>query len=202
MSHFHEIQVDPDLIARGRNGDTRAREAIYRAYASAVFTLARRLVSRPAVAEEVLQETFIEVLRNLHAYRGDGSFSGWIRTIAVHKCMQYLRSPWHRSLVWIDAQRDADTEAPFDVADDAMPTDNRIAAQTDLTHALMQLTPTSRAVVWLHDVEGFTHQEIAKLLNRTPSFSKSQLSRAHERLRLLLNDTTESLPCTPVSTNC
>lgn len=200
MSHFHEIHIEPDLIERGRQGDLRAREAIYRLYANAVYTLARRLVTRPAVAEEVLQETFIEVLRNLHAYRGDGSFSGWIRTIAVHKCIQYLRSPWHRSLLWIDAQRD-EGEAPFDVVDEAMPTDHRVAAQTDLTRALMQLTPTSRTVVWLHDVEGFTHQEIAKLLKRTPSFSKSQLSRAHDRLRMLLNDSQEPLPCTPVSTN-
>ncbi|MET0657865.1 MAG: RNA polymerase sigma factor [Steroidobacteraceae bacterium] len=201
MSHFHDIALAPETIARARDGDIVAREAIYRAYANAVYTLARRLVSRPAVAEEMLQDTFVEVLRSLPGYRGDGSFSGWIRAIAVSKCLHYLRSPWHRSLRWLDAAAHDDATL-LDIPDGTPYVDALVGGHADLERALHTLAPMARTVVWLHDVEGYTHAEIARLLQRTPSFSKSQLARAHERLRAVFDRIDESLPCTPVSTNC
>lgn len=202
MSHFHTIALAPEVIEQARCGDALAHEVIYRAYAPAVYTLARRLVSRPAVAEELLQDTFVEVLRNLPAYRGDGSFSGWVRVIAVNKCMAHLRSPWHRSLLWLDAAADDGDARAFNLVDSAPATESQAANHADLERALHALGPVARTVVWLHDVEGYTHAEIARLLRRTPSFSKSQLARAHERLRAFLHVADESLPCTPVSTNC
>ena len=72
----------------------------------------------------------------------------------------------------------------------------------DLVRALDHLGDTARLVVWLHDVEGYTHAEIGALLGGTPSLSKSQLARAHERLRELLEPSREVSPCTPVSTIC
>jgi RNA polymerase sigma-70 factor (ECF subfamily) len=67
---------------------------------------------------------------------------------------------------------------------------------------MASLPPLTRTVVWLHDVEGYTHAEIARLTGRTVSFSKSQLARAHQRLRELLDPKSESLPCTHLSTIC
>jgi RNA polymerase sigma-70 factor (ECF subfamily) len=77
-----------------------------------------------------------------------------------------------------------------------------VPAAADLERALASLPALSRTVVWLHDVEGYTHAEIGRLLGYTTSFSKSQLARAHLRLRELLDPPDESLPCMPVSTNC
>jgi RNA polymerase sigma-70 factor (ECF subfamily) len=202
MSYFHDIALAPETIAQARQGDAAAREAIYRAYADAVYSLARRLVVRPAVAEELLQETFIEVLRNLPSYRGEGSFGGWVRAIAVSKCLHHLRSPWHRSLRWFGVAGEDDTDVS-EMVDEAAQPETQVFAHKDLERALQSLPPLARTVVWLHDVEGYTHAEIARLLHRTPSFSKSQLARAHGRLRELLEPVNDDpLPCTPVSTNC
>jgi RNA polymerase sigma-70 factor (ECF subfamily) len=72
----------------------------------------------------------------------------------------------------------------------------------DLERALAHLGDTARAVVWLHDVEGYTHAEIGRLLGGTASFSKSQLARAHARLRELLEADGVKAPCMPISTSC
>lgn len=198
MSHFHGIDLPPDVIQAASAGQAKAQEAIYIAYRAPVYTLIRRLVPRRAVADELFQEVFVDILLNLRSYTGEGSFSGWVRSIALNRCLMYLRSPWHRSLLWLDA-REEDGE-PLPQLIDASRVDG--SSQADLERALAALPPLARAVVWLHDVEGYTHGEIAQLMNRTPSFSKSQLARAHARLRELLEHTMKPLPCTPVSTNC
>jgi len=82
-----------------------------------------------------------------------------------------------------------------------------LAAAADLDRALGALPALTRSVVWLHDVEGYKHHEIARLLGRSTGFSKSQLARAHVRLRKLLDPTPPeseggSLPCTHLSTSC
>ncbi len=201
MSHFHGIDLAPETIRAAAAGDRRAHEAIYRNYQRPVYTLIRRLIARPAVADELFQEVFVEILRSIGNYAGEGSFSGWVRTIAVNKCLMHLRSPWNRSLLWLDAEAPDGPAAPV-LVDHAPRADALIAAQADLERALATLAPLTRTVVWLHDVEGYTHAEIARTLGRTTGFSKSQLSRAHQRLRELLEPQAETLPCMPASTNC
>ena len=201
MSQFHGIDLPPETIRAAIAGAREAHEAIYRQYQRPVYTLIRRLINRPAVADDLFQEVFVEILRSIGSYSGDGSFSGWVRTITVNKCLMYLRSPWHRSLFWLDAE---EPESPSAIAlVDASPrADVQIAAQADLERAFAQLSPLTRSVVWLHDVEGYTHCEIAKALGRTTGFSKSQLARAHHRLREILEPQPETLPCMPASTSC
>lgn len=201
MSQFHGIDLNPETIRAAAGGDRHAHEAIYRNYQRPVYTLIRRLIARPAVADELFQEVFVEILRSIKGYTGEGSFSGWVRTIAVNKCLMHLRSPWNRSLLWLDADGDADAPSAHALIDHAPLADAQIAAQADLERAFATLSPLTRTVVWLHDVEGYTHGEIARALGRTTAFSKSQLARAHHRLRELLEPTTESLPCMPASTS-
>lgn len=178
-----------------RRGDERALEAVYRATAAPIYTLLRRLVRRPAIAEELLQETFVDVIEHIGAFEGRCPLAAWIRSIAVNRALMYLRSPWHRSLDWLDADPDRfeglAAEYPATTA----------AAEPALDRALMRLPALARTVVWLHDVEGFTHAEIGTALGRSTSFSKSQLSRAHARLRDLLAvapTIREGTSCTPV----
>jgi RNA polymerase sigma factor (sigma-70 family) len=201
MSQFHGIDLPPETIRAAAAGGREAHEAIYRQYQRPVYTLIRRLINRPAVADDLFQEVFVEILRSVRGYSGEGSFSGWVRTITVNKCLMYLRSPWHRSMFWLDAE---EAEAPGSVSltDTAPRTDIQVAAQADLERAFAFLSPLTRTVVWLHDVEGYTHGEIARALGRTTAFSKSQLARAHHRLRELLEPQAESLPCMPASTSC
>jgi RNA polymerase sigma factor (sigma-70 family) len=200
MSQFAGIEVTAEVLDAARGGDVRAQETIYRSYQRPIYSLIRRLIARPAIADELFQDTFIEILRSLHSYSGDGAFGGWVRAIAVNKCLMYLRSPWHRSFAYIDAdESESLAEALIDLKSGP---DAQVQASTDVEYALAALPPLTRTVVWLHDVEGYTHGEIARLMGRTASFSKSQLARAHQRLRELLDPKSESLPCTHLSTIC
>jgi len=200
MSQFQAVEVSSEIILAASRGDVRAHEQIYIAYRRAVYNMIRRLITRPAVADEILQDVFVEVLRSIGSYAGSGSFGGWVRSVAVNKCLMHLRSPWHRRLLWIDAQEPEDTDRVLD--DIAMQAEVSASAGQDLERAMASLPALTRTVVWLHDVEGYTHGEIANLLGRTTSFSKSQLSRAHARLRDLLDSPDGSVPCIPVSTSC
>ncbi|MEX2151037.1 MAG: RNA polymerase sigma factor [Steroidobacteraceae bacterium] len=192
MTRIASIQIPPETVAAAQAGDESAIEAVYHATAGPLYTLLRRLVRRPAIAEELLQETFVDVLEHIGAFEGRCPLPAWIRALAVNRALMYLRSPWHRSLEWLDKDPGGA---------DRLPARERAAsADAGVERALMTLPAISRAVVWLHDVEGYTHAEIGLALGRTPSFSKSQLARAHARLRVCLADSApvaEEVPCTP-----
>ena len=182
MSKFADIHIDPAIVKRAARGDAKAHEIIYRAFATPVYSLCLRFTKVPAHAEDLVQETFIEIMRSIGRFRGEAALGSWIRRVAVSKALMFLRSAW--------------TSRGQSLADDwdEMTADNEIGrglsrepdAAMDLDAALANLPSVSRAVVWLHDVEGFTHKEIADLMGRTESFSKSQLSRAYQRLRPML----------------
>jgi RNA polymerase sigma-70 factor (ECF subfamily) len=194
MTRICEIQLPDTLVATARSGDSAALETVYAATAAPLYTLLRRLVRRPAIAEELLQETFVDVLEHIGAFEGRCPLPAWIRTLAVNRALMYLRSPWHRGLEWLDKDPGGADRLPASHDGFAAPLD------AALERALMTLPALTRAVVWLHDVEGYTHADIGLALGRTPSFSKSQLSRAHARLRGLLGDSdaaVEESPCTP-----
>jgi RNA polymerase sigma factor (sigma-70 family) len=164
------------VVARARTGDPEALGALYRAFEVPVYSLARRICRTTEDAEDVLQETFFEVCRSIGRYREEGSLWGWVRTIAASKALMRIRRNKYR-----------DTDELHD--------DHVIGKRQEDTHlrmdleaALERLSETARAVVWLHDVEGYTHEEIARMMGKTPSFSKSQLARAHTRLRRWLGE--------------
>ena len=186
MSKFADITIDPAIIRRAADGDGRAHEILYRAFATPVYSICLRFTRVPAHAEDLVQETFIEVMRSIPKFRGDASIGTWIRRIAVSKALMFLRSAWtsrSQSLGedWEEINIGADPDQPYR-PDDAM----------DLDAALSNLPDVSRTVVWLHDVEGFTHKEIAEFMGKTESFSKSQLSRAYQRLRPMLSTADET----------
>lgn len=164
------------VLSRARAGDAAALERVYRAYETPVYNLARRICRTVEDAEDVLQETFFEVCRSIGQYRGDGSLWGWVRTIAASKALMRLRRNKYRDTDELDEEFHRPT----------MKVDGGL--RMDLEAALERLPETSRAVVWLHDVEGYTHEEIAGMMGKTVSFSKSQLARAHARLRRWLGE--------------
>ena len=176
MTSVLAFPSEETLIARARGGDWAALESLYRTYQTPVFNLAWRLCRSREDAEDVLQETFIEVARSIGAYRGEGPLIAWIKRIAASKALMRLRR---------DKRNAAD---PLPDSDDLLPTAITAppAARVDLERALTQLSQlsaTARVVVWLHDVEGYTQDQIAAAMGKTASFSKSQLARAHVRLR-------------------
>jgi RNA polymerase sigma-70 factor (ECF subfamily) len=196
MSAFLDSDLPTETVSRARAGAVDAQEAIYRAFQRPVRTLARRLVPSVAAAEDLAQDVFVEVLTKLDQYDGRGSFAGWVRSITVNKCLMHLRSPWQRARRWLDLASD-DGGAEWPERRSPSVTGNTV----DLERALARLGDTARAVVWLHDVEGYTHAEIGRLLGGTASFSKSQLARAHAHLRELLESDGVKAPCMPISTS-
>jgi len=199
MSSFMRAEVDADVVARAKCGDRAAHQAIYLAFARPVYRLVRRLMGSSALAEELLQDVFVEILTNCASYRGDGPFGAWVRRIAVRKCLMQIRSPWRRVRM-IGESRSQDEELET-LVHPGSHHDCAVLATIDIERAFARLEPLSRAVVWLHDVEGYTHGEIAEAFGRSISFSKSQLARAHARLREALSAREEVPPsCTHPST--
>ena len=183
MSKFADIQIDPGIVKRAARGDAKAHEIIYRAYSSPVYSVCLRFTRIPAQAEDLLQETFIEVIRSIANFRGEAPLGIWIRRVAVSKSLMFLRSAWHKR----GQSLDDDWEDVMTGSHTGHGNPGQPEQAIDLDAALGTLPAVSRAVVWLHDVEGFTHKEIAGLLGKSESFSKSQLSRAYQKLRPLLD---------------
>ena len=182
MSKFADIQIDAAIVRLAARGDARAHEIIYRAFATPVYSLCMRFTKAPAHAEDLVQETFIEVMRSIAKFRGEAALGTWIRRIAVSKALMFLRSAWTARSQSLS--EDWDEVTPGDAISHGI--SRHPDEAVDLDAALANLPSVSRSIVWLHDVEGFTHKEIAKMMGRTESFSKSQLSRAYQKLRPML----------------
>jgi RNA polymerase sigma-70 factor (ECF subfamily) len=171
VNRLVEIAVAQEVLEGARVGDERAQASIYAALAPATFALIRRLVGSRALAEDLFQDTMMTLYQHLAQFRSEAPLGAWVRQIAVTKCLMYLRSPWNRARLGFDP----------DLNGGSVPAP--LPETIDVEHALAVLTPTARAVVWLYDVEGYSHEEIAREFGRSVSFSKSQLTRAHARLR-------------------
>jgi RNA polymerase sigma-70 factor (ECF subfamily) len=132
-------------------------------------------VSQRALADDLLQDTLIAMYEHLGDYRGEAPFGVWVRSIAVSRCLMAFRSPWQRARVALETWTEDSWVEPE--------AEGRTSDLIDIDRALARLSPVTRAVVWLYDVEGWSHEEIARGFGRTVSFSKSQLARGHARLR-------------------
>ena len=179
MQRLSEIQVSADELDAARAGDVAVRGALFQRIAPATLAIIRRLVAQRSMAEDLLQDTLITMFEHLDDYRGEAPFGVWVRSIAVSRCLMAFRSPWHRARVALESWTEESWAAPAE-------SESRTSDLIDLDRALAGLAPLTRTVVWLYDVEGWSHDEIAKAFDRTVSFSKSQLARGHARLRDIL----------------
>lgn len=173
------IELPDALLARARAGDRGAFEQVYRWFERPVFTLALRICGDREEAADVLQDTMLKVIDRIADFRGDSPFWGWLRQIAVNESLMKLRR----------GKRHAD-ELPmddgFEPADDLALPPPAAADAARLQRVLATLPATTRSVLWLYHAEGYTHEEIAALMTRSTSFSKSQLARGTRKLRTLL----------------
>src|SRR5262245_54604487 len=166
------IPAEPALVAKAASGDTRAFEHLYRQHVGRVHSLACRLAGRDH-AEELTQEVFIRVWEKLWTFRGEASFGTWISKVAVR---------W--ILTWRSAQAVARrrSENP-DILDWLPARQARPDLVVDFESAMEKLPDGARQIFVLHDVEGFKHEEIARLLEVSVGTSKAQLHRARMLLR-------------------
>lgn len=195
MSRFVDIPLDTECLRLAAGGDRAAQRALYEQVAGPVFALIRRLVPQRAAAEDVFQDCMISLLRHLPQFRSEAPFGAWVRQIALRQCLMHLRSPWQRARRVLRTMV-GEGEGP-DAADEftsLQRVEPPAPELIDLERALATLPDVARTVVWLYDVEGLNHEEIAALFGRTVSFSKSQLSRAHALLRAQLSEPVPQAP--------
>jgi RNA polymerase sigma factor (sigma-70 family) len=178
VARLTDIVIDDALLEDACAGGEAAQRALYTALAPATLTLIRRLVGHRALSEDVFQDTMMTFYERLPQFRREAPLGAWLRRIAVRRCLMYLRSPWQRTRLCLEP---VDFGVAAEVA--ALITPGYAGELIDLERALASLAPTARAVVWMYEVEGYSHEEIAHEFGRSVSFSKSQLSRAHRRLR-------------------
>ena len=166
------------VIRRAVDGDEGALRALWTRHAPHIDMVVRRLVGDDAdLAADIAQEVWIQIFRALPSYRGESQFGTWAHRIAVNRTLNALRRS--RRLASIETEVN---EASAVVEPDH---DRSFVAQS-IAEAAARLSPGARAVFMLHDVEGFTHEEIADQLGITPGGSKSQLFKARAKLRKLL----------------
>jgi RNA polymerase sigma-70 factor (ECF subfamily) len=172
-----DIVLDEVTLARARRGDMGACERIYRLYQQSAFTVAMRVCNCRELAQEVTQEAFITAFRRVRQFRGDAPFWGWLRRVVINHAISALRK-----LPKADPIEFQDYQAPMEGDQEA------IGRAMDLEQALQQLGHEDRAIIWLHDVEGYRHGEIAELFGKTESFSKTRLARARKKVRDLIEN--------------
>lgn len=170
---------EKNLISACLRQERSAQKALYDRYAPDMLGVCKRYIRQPLDAEDVLIEAFFKVFSNLEAFKGEGSFAGWIRRIVVNEALMFLRRR--------HALQDAvDIEGQFLLSTPASIHDELNAR--DLLALLDQLPPGCRTVFNLYVIEGFKHREIADMLGISINTSKSQLILAKQRLREMLGD--------------
>jgi RNA polymerase sigma factor (sigma-70 family) len=159
--------LDAATLERARRGDMTAHAAIYERYAGACYTLALRVLGEPAAAEDVVQEVFLRMFGTIGSFRGDAPFGAWLKRMAANATIDVVRARQRFASEDANGHMDALQDATM-VAED----------RVDAWSMLMRLTPRARAIVILHEAEGYTHRELGELFGQSESYSKSILARA------------------------
>jgi RNA polymerase sigma-70 factor (ECF subfamily) len=172
-------------LAAGNN--LAAFELLYQRYHRRTYSLCLRMTNSQTEAEDLTQEVFIQLFRKIGSFRGDSAFSTWLHRLTVNQVLMHFR---RRSVK--NEKTSEDGEIPEQTVSgtenpNKMPVIDRLA----LNKAIEQLPPGYKKVFWLNDVEGYEHEEIARMLKLSVGTSKSQLHKARLKLRGLLIKTND-----------
>jgi RNA polymerase sigma-70 factor (ECF subfamily) len=170
-----------DDVALAAAGDRRAFERLYRANVDRIFSVCVRMVGDRAKAEDLTQDAFVRAWEKLGTFRGDSQFSTWLHRLAVNVVLNDRESEGRRRDRHDEGIEDMDTISYGDVRPLPVP-----GLSLDLEQAIAALPPGAKKVFVLHDVEGYTHEEIAEQFGITSGGSKAQLHRARMLLRRML----------------
>jgi RNA polymerase sigma-70 factor (ECF subfamily) len=171
--------TETELIEQAKQGHAGAIQALYQQYAPRVYSVIRRLTADDTLAADCSQNAWIQAIRALPEFRGDARFATWLHRIAVNSALQGRRSQL-RAVAREEPLAEVDVLPSHSESGDAL-------LKRRLERALEKLPGGMREVLVLHDVEGFTHEEIGEQLGIAPGTSKSQLFKARARMRVLLH---------------
>ncbi|HEY2027483.1 MAG TPA: sigma-70 family RNA polymerase sigma factor [Gemmatimonadaceae bacterium] len=179
MTNHRNVMDNEQLtVQRAMTGDEAAMRALWMRHAPHIDVVVRRLVGNdPDLAADVAQEVWIQIFRALPGFRGDAQFGTWAHRVAVNRTLNALRRTRRMAALEVDVDEESASVEP-----DA----ERALLAASIEDAAAKLSPGARTVFLLHDVEGYTHEEIAAELGITAGGSKSQLFKARAKLRTLL----------------
>lgn len=158
-----------DLIEGCLNGDRLAQELLYKQFSPKMYAVCLRYAGKADDAQDILQDGFVKVFKNLHMYRGDGSFEGWVRRIFVNTAIEHYRRQ-------VNLYPVTENHENLFEARDLSALDN--LSMKDIMKIIQELSPGYRTVFNLYVIEGYSHKEIAEIVGISEGTSKSQLARA------------------------
>jgi len=192
LSHLTETEI----VQLAQQGDAAAFEHLYKQHSRHVYALCLRMVGNASEAEDLTQDAFLQLFRKIGGFRGESSFSTWLHRITFNIVLMRFR---RRKLGEISLEETVDTDGKS-----CMPRNHIGGADLNLSglidrlgldRAIEQLPAGCKKMFMLHDVEGYAHFEIAKILGCSIGNSKSQLHKARMRLRQLLQEQAGQQPC-------
>jgi RNA polymerase sigma-70 factor (ECF subfamily) len=173
------------LVARAKEGDQEAFAALFDLHKKRVYSLCLRMTGNVVEAEDLAQDAFIQVFRKLETFRGDATFSTWLYRVVVNTVLMKLRRRRLKEVSLDEPVRLESSTVPRDVGRD----DGELVGTVDriaLSRAIQELPKGCRTIFLLHEVEGYEHHEIAKMLRCSVGNSKSQLHKARLKMRDML----------------
>jgi RNA polymerase sigma-70 factor (ECF subfamily) len=174
------IEAELTLVRRAQAGDHEAYRALYEAFLPRIHALAYRMCGSPDLADDLVQAAFIRAFTRIAAFRGDAPVGAWLHRVAVSVILNGLRAERRRQAREVPLGREAEW-----VAASAPP--GRPALADELERAMDALPEKARMVVILHDVEGYTHEEIAQMMGIRAGASRVRLARARAALKAALH---------------
>lgn len=169
--------LDSDLLKGALQGDRRTQEQLYQRFAPKMYAVCLRYANDADDAQDILQDGFVKVFRNLDRFRHEGSFEGWMRRVFVNTAIEH-----YRRKVYLDSITEREEETIEDRTESALDQ----LAEKDIIELIQKLSPGYRTVFNMFVVEGYSHKEIAEQLGINEGTSKSQLARAKSMLQKLV----------------
>lgn len=176
---------DIALVRRAQQGESEAFAELFHAHKARIYSICLRMTNNTAQAEDLTQDAFLQVFRKLSTFKGNSALSTWLHRIAVNTVLMHFRK---KALKQISLDEPSNHDATM-VRREYGSRDCRLSGSVDritLTRAIRDLPPGYRTIFLLHEVEGYEHQEIAKILDCSVGNSKSQLHKAKLRIREFL----------------
>jgi RNA polymerase sigma-70 factor (ECF subfamily) len=174
----NEALLPESLVVRYRNGDMLAAKQLYEQYSKAMYNICLRMMNNVQDAEDMLQEAFYMIFKNVESYRGESTIGAWIKSIVVHKCINQLKK---RKPVWVEADN-------LELQEEEMMDEHAFKYTVEnVKQAINHLPDGYRIVLNLYLFENYSHKEIAEKLGISESTAKTQYMRAKKKVREMVS---------------
>jgi RNA polymerase sigma-70 factor, ECF subfamily len=180
-----KVTTEGQAIALAQRGDHAAFEYIYKAYCKRVYSVCLRMIRNPAEAEDLTQQTFLQLFRKIGTFRSEANFSTWLYRVTVNVVLLHMRHRKPAAAAVEDLEQYTANEEGRRKHGAAL---SSFVERLNLKRAISQLSPGCKQLFLLYDVLGYKHSEVAERLGCSVGSSKSQLHKARKRLRRLLQE--------------